>query len=108
MSSIVNNTDRFVVTKALIGAYISNGFTVKQMAEDITAKSGTKCSVEWTRKACKTYGFDLRKKPMPSAFVLEDVNTEGEKLASQNLVVEPSRTEELIEEVVAEEVTNLF
>lgn len=65
----------FKVTKALIEAYVNNGFTVRMMAEDITKQSGVKCSDAVVKAACKTYGVNLRTKKNPSHFVFEDLDT---------------------------------
>jgi len=64
----------FKITKALIEAYVNNGYSVRMMAEDITSKSSVKCSDATVRHACKTYGINLRNKRMPSHFVLEDLD----------------------------------
>lgn len=64
----------FKITKALIEAYVNNGFTVKMMAEDITTKSGVKCSSAVVTHACRTYGINLRNKKNPRHFVLEDLD----------------------------------
>lgn len=66
---------QFMITKAQIEAYVNNGLTVKQMAEDVTNKSGIKCTEAVIRKACKTYGVDLRFKARSGSFVFEDLNT---------------------------------
>ena len=65
---------QFKITKAQIEAYVNNGYTVRMMAEDITNKSGIKCSDATVRNACKTYGVDLRAKKKPSAFVFDDLD----------------------------------
>lgn len=65
----------FKVTKALIDAYVNNGFTVRMMAEDITKQSGTRCSDAVVRAACKTYSVDLRHKKNPTVFVFDDLGT---------------------------------
>lgn len=64
----------FKITKALIEAYVNNGYTVKMMADAITTASGVKCSTGTITHACKTYGVNLRHKKNPSHFVLEDVD----------------------------------
>lgn len=66
---------QFKITKAMIEAYVNNGFTVKQMAEDVTNKSNTKCSEAVIRQACKTYGVNLRFKKRSGSFVFEDLDT---------------------------------
>lgn len=66
---------QFKITKAHIEAYVNNGLTIKQMAEDITSKSGTKCTEAVVRKAGKTYGIDFKFKKRSTAFVFEDLDT---------------------------------
>lgn len=66
---------QFHVSKSLIEAYVNNGLTVKQMAADITAKSGTYCSSAVIRSACKTYGINLRTKRMPNKFIFDDLTS---------------------------------
>lgn len=99
----------FKVTKALIEAYVNNGFTVRMMAEDITKQSGVKCSDAVVRAACKTYGVNLRTKKMPSHFVFEDLDTtkisdvvkiSAEPVASATNEVVYNVVEEVVEEVV--------
>jgi hypothetical protein len=65
----------FKITKAQVEAYVNNGLTIKQMAEDITTKSGTKCTEAVVRKAGKTYGIDFKFKKRSTAFVFEDLDT---------------------------------
>lgn len=75
--SNVELVNKFKVTKALIEAYVNNGFTVRQMGEDITKQSGVKCTDAVVRQAAKTYGINLRLKKMPSHFVFEDLSAVG-------------------------------
>jgi hypothetical protein len=90
----MSTEQKFKVTKVLIDAYVNNGFTVKMMADDITLKSGVKCSAAVVRDAAKTYGINLRFKKNPSHFVFEDLDS----VASVSLA-------ETIGSVVAENTT---
>lgn len=76
----------FKITKAHIEAYVNNGYTVKMMAEDITRKSGVKCSSATVTHACKTYGINLRNKRNPSHFVLEDLDVANPVPASVSAI----------------------
>lgn len=64
---------QFKITKSQIEAYVNNGLTVKAMAEDISTKSGQKCSPATVKNACKTYGVNLRTKKRNSGFVFDDL-----------------------------------
>lgn len=64
----------FKITRALIEAYVNNGFTIKMMADDITKQSGVKCPVATARHAAATYGINLRNKRISSHFILEDLD----------------------------------
>lgn len=92
----------FKVTKALMEAYVNNGFTVKQMAEDITKQSGVKCSDAVVRSAAKTYGINLRLKKMPSHFVFEDLDANGATTTSPEADVVVTSTNVEYTEVSAE------
>lgn len=74
----------FKITKSQIEAYVNNGLTVKAMAEDITAKSGTKCSPAVVRNACKTYGVDLRRKKRSLGFVFDDLSLGNVSVVEEN------------------------
>lgn len=65
---------QFKITKSQIEAYVNNGLTVKQMAEDISTKSGQKCSAATVKNACNTYGVNLRTKKRNSGFVFDDLD----------------------------------
>lgn len=88
----------FKVTKALIEAYVNNGFTVRMMAEDITKQSGVKCSDAVVRAACKTYGINLKLKKMPSHFVFEDLDVVGGTVPTKTIT-------ELVQAIVSADLT---
>lgn len=69
----MSQTQQFKITKDLIEAYVNNGYTVAQMAADVTTKTGVKCSKAVIQNACKTYGVNLLKKRKPTPFIFDDV-----------------------------------
>lgn len=97
----------FKITKSQIEAYVNNGLTVKAMAEDITAKSGTKCSPAVVRNACKTYGVDLRRKKRSLGFVFDDLELSN-GTGSIVIVTEPGYVHSgFVPQVVEEAVVTL-
>lgn len=83
----------FKITKALIAAYVNNGFTTKMMADDITKQSGVKCSSATVKHACKTYGIDLRNKRVSSHFILEDLDEVSNPVSASGVDVQSVPTE---------------
>lgn len=95
---------QFKITKSQIEAYVNNGLTVKAMAEDISTKSGHKCSPATVKNACKTYGVNLRAKKRNSGFVFDDL-----ELSNVAAVVEetPHYTVSIVAPVLEESTVTL-
>lgn len=66
----------FKLSAELLNGMCKKGYTVEEMATEITNQAGVKCSVGQVRKACKHYNISLKAKPRKSAFELDDVVTE--------------------------------
>lgn len=66
-------TTNFVITKAMLQDYCRRGYTASEMATEITAASGNKCSEGKVKAACKHYEINLRTKPKKNGFVFEPV-----------------------------------
>lgn len=61
-------SQKFNVTEAYFRELCAKGYSIQEIADDITNRSGIKCTPNRVRQAAKVFGVSLREKPRNNPF----------------------------------------
>ena len=106
------SNSKFVITQEQFETWCKKGYSVQEMADEVTRLSGIKCSPNRIRQGAKVFGISLKEKPrnnpfdfvrngeQPRAIVQEETPTQEQPRQSVEETAVVANTTEVVEEKV--------